>query len=187
MAEAPDNERDAARVVAARAGDQAAYAELLRAHRGSVFRVCRNNVGAESDALDLTQEVFAAAFAALASFDRTRSFRTWILRIAVNKCHDWARRRAVRRFFTFARPIDEALSVADEGADPEAALTSRQEIERLRRAIASLPNGIREPLILCAIEGMPQAEAAQVLNISEKAVETRIYRAKRRLDALLAS
>ena len=171
--------------MAARAGDQSAYSRLLEAHRGAVFRICRNHVGEDAEALDLTQETFATAFVALASFDTTRPFRNWILRIAVNKCHDWARRRTVRHFFTFARPIEDALDLADQAASPEDDLASRQEIEQLRKAIAALPSGIKEPLILCTIEGMSHAAAAQILRLSEKAIETRIYRAKRRLAEIL--
>jgi RNA polymerase sigma-70 factor (ECF subfamily) len=147
--------------------------------------LCRNHVGEEAEALDLTQETFASAFAALSSFDPTRSFRTWILRIAINKCHDWARRRAVRRIFTFARPLDDALDVADKSPGPEDVLAASQDIRHLRQAIARLPMTLKDPLVLCALEGMSQADAAQLLGISEKAVETRIYRAKRRIAEIL--
>jgi RNA polymerase sigma-70 factor (ECF subfamily) len=185
MADPQDVARDAALVMAARAGEQSAYAQLLQAHRAAVFRVCRNHLGEEAEALDLTQEAFASAFAALASFDVTRSFRTWILRIAVNKCHDWARRRKVRRFFAFAKPLDAALHIADPVAGPEDALAHRQEVGRLRHAIASLPTALKEPLILFAIEGLSQAETADVLGMTQKAVELRVGRAKRRLREIM--
>jgi len=185
MADPADLLRDAALVARARAGEQGGYAELMRAHRAAVFRLCRHHVGDEHEALDLTQETFAAAFAALTRFDPARSFRAWILRIAVNKCHDWARRRAVRRFFTFAQPLDAALELAAPAMPLDDALAAKQAVERMRGAIAALPAALKEPLILCAIEGMSQAEAAQVLGVSEKAVETRIYRAKRRLAEML--
>ena len=185
MADPQDLARDAALVMAARAGEQSAFTQLLQLHRAAVFRVCRNHVGEDTEALDLTQEAFAAAFAALASFDTARSFRTWILRVAVNKCHDWARRRRVRRFFAFARPLEAALEVADPAAGPERALAQRQEVERLRRAIASLPVSLKDPLILFAIEGLSQAQTADVLGLTQKAVELRIARAKRKLAEMM--
>src|SRR3546814_2734954 len=88
-------------------GRQLAYNELMRRHRGSVFRLLRSNVGDADAAVDLTQQSFIAAFSALPSYDGEHPFRFWISRIAINKERDWGRRRAVRRFFTFARPIEE--------------------------------------------------------------------------------
>lgn len=176
---------DAALVSAALGGRQSAFAALLARHREPVFRLARGHVGGEADALDITQETFIAAFAALARYDPARPLRGWLLRIALNKCHDWGRRRAVRRLFAFARPLDEALDVADGGPDPEAALGSSREVARIRAAIAALPAQLKDPLLLCAIEGLSQDEAAQVLNVSRKAIETRIYRARQKLSAVL--
>ena len=82
------------------AGRQAAYRELLGRHREPVFRLVRGSIGDSDAALDVTQEAFIAAFSALKSYDGTRPFKTWVSRIAINKCRDWARRRAVRRFFS---------------------------------------------------------------------------------------
>ena len=165
------------------AGRQAAYRELLGRHREPVFRLVRGSIGDSDAALDVTQEAFIAAFAALKSYDGTRSFKTWVSRIAINKCRDWARRRAVRRFFSFALPIEAAATVADEGIPADRQLVGQIELARVREAIAKLPAAIREPLILHAIEGLTQAETAEILGISEKAVETRIYRARKALQA----
>ena len=154
-------------------------------HRASVFRYARAQVRDEDEALDITQECFVSAFAALGRYDPDRSFRTWLLAIAVNKCRDWARRRAVRRFFTFASPLDDAVAVPDTAPDPESELTTAQEVARLRDALAQLPSNLREPLVLCTMDEMSQAEAAKVLGINRKAVETRIYRARQKLAELL--
>lgn len=91
----------------------------------------------------------------------------------------------MRRLFTFARPLDDALDVADHGPDPEAALVAADEVARIRRAIAALPANLKEPLLLCALEGLSQDEAATVLGTSRKAIETRIYRARKKLSDLL--
>lgn len=163
------------------AGQQSAYGELMRRHRDAVFRLARGHAGDAAEALDITQESFISAFASLARYDGGRPFRVWIARIAINKCHDWARRRAVRRFFTFARPIEEAGAVADFAPTPEEAAHSQAELKRINAAIAALPANLRDVLMLRAIEGMSQAEAAQILGISEKAVETRLYRARNKL------
>lgn len=172
-------------VARALAGQQTAYGALMTRHREAVFRLARHHTGDESEALDVTQEAFIAAFASLARFDATRPFRAWLMRIAVNKCPDWARRRAVRRLFRMARPLDDACDIADQGLDPEAHAISQAELARVSAAVAALPANLKDPLILCRLEGMSMAEAADVLGLTEKAVETRIYRARQKLSEML--
>ena len=167
------------------AGRQAAYRELLGRHREPVFRLVRGSIGDADAALDVTQEAFIAAFAALKSYDGTRPFKTWVSRIAINKCRDWARRRAVRRFFSFALPIEAAATIADDTIPADQQLADRAELARVKKAISQLPLALREPLVLRTIEGLTQAETAQVLGISEKAVETRLYRARNKLTEVL--
>ena len=167
------------------AGRQAAYRELLGRHREAVFRLVRGSISDGDAALDVTQEAFIAAFAALKSYDGARPFKTWVSRIAINKCRDWARRRAVRRFFSFALPIEAAAAIAIETIPVDQQLADHAELARVRDAITKLPVAIREPLILRTIEGLTQAETAQVLGISEKAVETRLYRARNKLTDIL--
>jgi RNA polymerase sigma-70 factor (ECF subfamily) len=166
----------------ARAGRQSAYRELMARHRDAVFRLARSYAGDADDALDLTQEAFIAAFAALDRYDGERPFRPWLLRITLNKCRDWSRRRAVRRFFAFAAPLDDARAVADTAADPEAQTGDARELARVSAAIAKLPASLKEPLILTAIDGLSQAEAAATLGLSEKAIEVRVYRARKKLS-----
>lgn len=167
------------------AGRQTAFSELLDRHRASVFRLVRSNTGDDDAALDVTQEAFIAAFAALKSYDGTRPFMTWVSRIAINKCRDWARRRTVRRFFSFALPIEAAVTIADETIPADQLLADRAELTRVKEAIAKLPMAIRAPLVLRTIEGLTEAETAQILGISEKAVETRLYRARNKLTEFL--
>lgn len=171
------------------AGRQAAYAEIMRRHRQSVFRVVRACVGEADEALDLLQETFVAAHHALSRYDGDRSMRAWLSAIAINKCRDWGRKRTVRRFLTFATPIGpEAEAVADDQVGIDDAASDRQELDRVTRAISALPANLKETLVLRTIEGLSQAETADVLGISEKAVETRLYRARRTLaDRLAAS
>lgn len=176
---------DAQAVALARAGQERGHRALLDRHREPVFRFLRGLLGNEADALDVTQETFVAAFLALHRYDPARPFRAWVLRIARNKSHDFARRRAVRRLFAFAQPIDEAGDVADPAANAEEALAGEGEVARIHAAIATLPDRLKEPLLLCALEGMSQDEAAQVLGTSRKAVETRIYRARQKLSQML--
>lgn len=168
----------------AQAGEEAAYAMLMQRHRDAVWRLARGHVGDADEAFDITQEAFIAAFAAIARYDG-RPFRAWMARITLNKCRDWARRRAVRRFFTLAKPLDDATDVADMAASPEESLASADAVSRINAAIAALPAKLKEVLLLRTIENMGQADTARLLGISEKAVETRLYRARAKLTEML--
>ena len=183
-----DQDLDSGTLVSeALAGRQQGFTGLMRLHRDAVYRLARNYTGGTDEALDITQDCFASAFTALRSYDPNRPFRLWLLRIAVNKCHDWSRRRAVRRFFTFAAPIDDAIQIADDAAAPDRAVADAIELDRVSAGIARLPVQLREVLILRTIDGLSQAETAQLLGISQKAVETRLHRARATLIERLDS
>lgn len=163
-----------------------AFAALMQRHEGSIYRLVRAHVGDTGEAMDLTQETFVAAYLAIRRYDPARPLRAWLARIALNKCRDWGRRRAVRQFFSFAAPLaDDALAVADDAASADDVAADRQTLERVARALPTLPQQLKEPLILCAIDGLSQAEAAGVLGISEKAIETRIRRARAKLAEIV--
>jgi RNA polymerase sigma-70 factor (ECF subfamily) len=172
-------DRDA--VLAARAikGDRSAFNHIVRRHQEPLYRFIRRYVGDADEAYDLLQESFVSAWQAIGRYDPARPAATWLRRIALNKCRDWGRRRAVRRFFYGAATLDEAQAAPDAGSSAieeesnDAALTS------LDRAIAALPGQLKEPLLLTAFEGLSQAAAAEALGISAKAVETRVYRARK--------
>lgn len=164
------------------AGRQAAFAELMRRHREPIYRIILGNIGDADEALDLVQESFVAAYQALRRYDSERPMRAWLTTIALNKCRDWARRRAVRRLFSRAVPLDDdSRRVADDRVSPEVEAEDRAELARASRAISELPGSLREVLVLRTLEGLSQAEAASVLGLSEKAVETRLRRARQRL------
>lgn len=167
-------------------GQERAYREFMRRYREPVYRLVRSTIRDGEEALDVTQESFVAAFAALKRYDPERPFKLWISRIAINKCRDWGRRRAVRAFFTRALPIENAFDSSSDGASPETEAEDRAELKRVSSAIAELPAKLREALVLRAIEGMTQADAAEALGVTEKTVETRLYRARLALADILS-
>ena len=166
----------------------AAYAVLMRRHETRIYRLIRSHIGNNDEALDLVQESFVTAWLALKTYDPARPFGTWLARIAINKSRDWGRRRAVRKFFTFAMPlIGDVLEIPDDTIGPDVAADDRQRMAAAARAIPQLPTRLKEPLLLCAVNGLSQADAAAVLGISVKAVETRIRRARARLTEILGN
>lgn len=170
----------------ARASQEDAYRELLTRYKTAVYRLIVKHIGDADEAMDLTQETFVAGFAALDRYDGERPFRIWIARIALNKCRDWGRRRKVRAFFSRALPLESAHHVASDTPSPDMEAGDRLELARVREAIAALPANLREVLLLRGLDEVSQSEAAAMLDVSEKTVETRLYRARARLKASLA-
>lgn len=182
----PDPE-DARLALAARGGDQRAFTAIVARHKAALYRIALRITGDPDHALDVVQESFVAAFSALARYDPARSMRAWLTRITINKARDWQRRQAVRRFVGALVPFGavDVEPVADQPG-PDRIAEERDEIARTGSALARLPTRLREVLVLRTIEGLDQAETARALGISAKAVETRLYRARRRLIEFLA-
>lgn len=183
MSSPPQEGDDASLVALALEGDQRAFSSLMRRHKINLYRFVRVYVGDADEAYDLVQESFVAAWAAMARYDDRRSFEIWLRRIALNKCRDWGRRRAVRRFFFTARSLDEpGVQVATEPST----VADESLLAALEAAIARLPTALKEPLVLTALDGLSHKDVADLLGISVKAVQTRVSRARRALARALS-
>lgn len=176
---------DAALICGARAGDSRAQRALVERYRRTVYRLARSATGDSEEAFDIAQETFVAAFSALNRYDPERPFKTWISAITLNKCRDWARRRAVRRFIGLPMPENTADWIADDAPLAETLAADRAELAATARLIAELPVSLKDVLILCTIEGLSQQETALTLGISVKAVEMKLSRARQKLVGVL--
>lgn len=184
----PSDEPDADLARRAAGGEERAFTLLMRRHKSALHRFAHRYVGDADAALDVVQETFVSAWSNLARYDPDRPFGPWLRRIALNKCRDRARRLAVRRMILGDRDLDSAEARARPDPTPgaEAALVRAQQRRRLDRAVAELPQSLREPLLLTWLEEMSHQEAAEILGVTPKAVETRLHRARRRLAEVLA-
>lgn len=162
------------------AGDQAAFGHIVARHKQALHRIVTRLIGDETEAVDLVQETFLAAYSALARYDPDRPMRSWLTRIAVNKARDWRRRGVVRRWISWVIPI-EGIDVADDVPGMDVVASDRSELRRVENAIARLPRSASEVLVLRTVEELSQAETARILGLSEKAVEARLYRARQKL------
>lgn len=177
-------ETDASLSARALKGDRQAFDCLVQRYQDPLYRFIRRYVGDPAETYDLLQDTFVAAWQGLSRYDPKRPALVWLRRIALNKCRDWSRRRKVRGFFYGAAPLEKADTVPPQAPDTE---SDRNEaaLARLDRAIAQLPSQLKEPLLLTAFEGLSQEAAGQLLGVSAKAIETRVYRARKQLAALL--
>jgi len=141
-------------------------------------------VGNRADAYDVLQDTFFAAWRSLARYQPDRPFEFWLRRIALNKCRDRSRRDTVRRLLGSRTTADEAQDFADPSPGPPDVIGADQELRQLEMHLRKLPRSLKEPLLLTALAGLTQEQAGQLLRVSSKAIETKIYRARRRLAAL---
>lgn len=178
---------DADLAAAAAAGDERAYATLVTRHKDGLYRLLRRYLGDADEAYEAAHEAFIAAWGALGRYDASRPFGAWLRTIAINKARDRGRRIAVRRLIFGTRSFDdsEAQVRSDPAAAADEALMARERVAELDRAISRLPAALRAPLILTAIEGRSQQEVGEILRISAKSVETRVYRARKILAQTL--
>ena len=173
--------------IAAQAGDRQAFERLVLLHKAALYRFVRRYVGDADDAYDLVQEAFISAWLALRRFDARQSFSGWLRAIALNKCRDYGRRRAVRRRLLALFAAEQApLGAPFVETDPAPERRHEQRLRQLDQAIAALPRRYKEPLLLTMIAGLTQQQAAEQLKTTTKAIEMRIRRAKKRLSQALS-
>jgi len=169
----------------AQAGDASAFGELVRRYRERIFALVLHLTGNESDADDITQEVFWGAFRAIKQFAGRSEFFTWVYRIAVNKALN-ARRNRTRRGET---PLDDPriakAIAADAWGDPARAAELRQTYALLLEALDSLPPEMKTTVVLVALQGLGHGEAAVIQECPTGTIAWRMHKARERLHRAL--
>ncbi len=178
--------RDLDLVTRAKAGDAAAFTELVRLYQDRVYNLAARLVSNRDDAADVAQEAFLAAFEGLDSFRGESAFYTWLYSIVVNKA--LARRRSVatRKEFVFAGDDPSPVDTASDPADgPDTAVLGRERAEVIAAAIAALPEEYRAVVVLKDIEGLEYEAIADVVGVALGTVKSRLHRGRLALrDAL---
>jgi RNA polymerase sigma-70 factor (ECF subfamily) len=167
-------------VARARAGDRGAFGVLVGRYAAAARRVARAVLGDPDDADDAAQDGLLSALVKLDQYDPSRPFGPWLLRIVANAATDRRRRRRVRR----VEPLDPALVAG--GTRPDTTVERRALGQRLREALAALPERRRLALVLFDVEGYSHAEIAAILGIPEGTVRSEVFHARRLLRPLLA-
>ncbi len=164
----------------ARAGDRAAFGQLVEQFAPQARRVARAVLQDPHDADDAAHDAFLAALVKLDQYDPRRPFGPWLMRIVANAATDRRRRRAVRQ----VEPLAPELTGGGPRPDREAEQSALG--DRLRAALAELPERRRIAVVLFDVEGYSHAEIAQILGIPEGTVRSEVFHARRRLRELLA-
>lgn len=172
-----------------KAGDHAAFEELIRQSSSIARRAIRAITRNPADVDDVMQETSLKAFQALRFFDQRSKFSTWLTRIAINNALMLLRRQKNKREISLDADAEERDTTtfvhADNTLDPEQALIRDQSIQIIRNAVHSLPRTLREYAERCCIQDMSSEEASSSLRIALGTGKSRYFRARQRLRSSL--
>jgi RNA polymerase sigma-70 factor (ECF subfamily) len=167
-----DAEPDLVLVRRAKAGEQAAFTQLVQRHQDRVFTVARGVVRSPEDAADVAQEAFIAVLRHLDTFQEGAAFTTWLHRITLRKAYDHLRRRV-------PEPVDPSTFVVtgleSRDADPHQTGLDRT---ALVEAIARLDQGFRDAVLLVDVAGLGVDEAAEALGVAPGTIKSRVFRGR---------
>ena len=185
------DEQDAQDMARLAGGHDAALNDLMDRHAERLFHFLVRSLQNETDAADLAQETFVKIFQSRAKFNPQQKFSTWLFTIASNLVRDRYRWRSRHQQVSLDAENDQTESSLKDtltavDPPPDQSLQTEERADEVRKAVAALPEDLKQPLILALYEDLPQAEIATILKCSVKAVETRIYRARQQLRTGLA-
>ncbi|HZZ85090.1 MAG TPA: RNA polymerase sigma factor [Anaeromyxobacteraceae bacterium] len=179
-AAAPGDEEVVRRVLG---GEVALFELLMRRHNQRVYRAIRSLLRDEAEVEDAMQQAYLHAYAHLGQWSQEASFRTWLLRIAVNEA--LSRLRPGRRPELLAEGGEEDERMDPSAQDPERQVAARELVDLLEEAVDRLPALYRTAFMLREVEGLSTAETAGCLGVSEEAVKVRLHRARTALRQAL--
>lgn len=165
----------------AQAGEQESFAALVDRHYMTVYRFAFKWCRSREDAEDITQEVFIKLGGKIHLFDHRAKFTSWLYRITINCAKDYARRNSRWAGRKINEPQEDEMT-ASPNPGPEETVIAKG----IYQAINSLPDVLKEAMLLVYAEGMNHREAAKILGCAETTVSWRIFKAKRKLRKVLS-
>lgn len=173
-----------------KARNEQAFRQLIEGCQDMVFNTVLGIVQDFQEAEDLAQEVFIQVYHSIEGFRGEAKLQTWIYRIAITKALDWQRKKKLREGI---RTAVSWLGIGDKSAEPAhfshpgVQLEQKEKAAAVFKAIQSLPENQRVCFLLLRTEGLSYEEVAEILQISIKAVESLMHRAKENLRKKLAA
>ena len=179
-----ENLSDHELVAAAKQGDEAAFAEIVRRYRNPITNYLYRFLNDYEEAVDLVQETFVRVYFALERYHTDFAFSTYIYRIATNLAISELRKRKRRKlvsltgFFQYDDEEAEDFHPTDAKPLPDVDLVENEQSKMIARAIATLPEKYRAPIVLREIEGKSYEEVAEILELGLGTTKSRISRAR---------
>lgn len=173
-------------LVRAKRGELDAFEELVRRYEKRVYAVALRSSGSPEDAADIVQEVFLRAWRSIESFRGDSGFSTWLFRITMNMCVDFARHKHSQpQTQSIVDEEENERQVPDTAPTPEEHLENRELGRELAAALDEISEEHRRIVLLRDVSGMSYTEIADVLEISEGTVKSRLSRARIALRKVL--
>lgn len=163
-----------------KAGSRSAFSQLVKPHVPRLIALARRMLGSPEEAEEAVQAALASTWLARERLDPDKPVAAYLTTVTLNKCRDRIRRRKVAGLVGLGS-TDQLHAIVSAAPDQEQVAVDRDLLSRTAKAIDRLPLKLREALVLVALDGRSQAEAAELLGVSEKTIETRIYRARQKL------
>lgn len=167
----------------AKAGDHAAFTELVKRYEGKVYQLALRLTGNRMDASDVIQDVFLSVYQKIHTFRGAAAFSSWLYRITANASFAKLnqRRRAAAVSLDDVLPAVEDLSsdlFTDWSLKPDTVLSNKEAREALEKAINALPDEFRTVVVLRDVQNLSNQEVAEILKLSIPAIKSRLHRAR---------
>ena len=174
-------------------GDRSAFPVLVRRHQQALFNFAFRQLRMPQVAEDVVQETFVRVVQNAADFKHEARFTTWVYTITRNLCIDQLRKRALRKHPSLDQASGEegdGPTLGEQTADPRASVereaTGTELKERISRAVDKLPDDQREVFLMREVSNLPFKEIAEITNVPENTVKSRMRYALERLQGALA-
>lgn len=171
--------------------DETKFDFFYKTYKNLVYNICLHYLLNKEDAQDITQEVFVKIYQKYNQYNaNTASVKTWISRITINHCIDFLKSKKTKKRFGFVsslfygdtnEPLKSAITIDHPGIQAE----DKENLHTLLQIIYKLPENQKTVIILSKIENLSQKEISETMNISVKAVESLIQRAKQTIKIKL--
>lgn len=173
-----------------KSNDRNAFNELVALYKNSVINACYRFLLDKEDAEDISQDVFIEVYQSIQSFRGDAKLSTWIYRITVTKCLDEIKKRNRKKrlaSITKMLHIDDVANWISGGSMPDKSLHEKEKMQEVAFVLNKLPENQRVAFTLSKIDGFSNQEIAEIMDTTTIAVESLIYRAKKKVaDELLA-
>lgn len=174
----PDSQSDEALMASVRIGDREAFRLLVTRHIDRIVGLARRVVGS-GEAEDIAQDIFLKLWIRRDQWTPgTGAFRTWLYRVALNRCIDYTRKQTTVS-------LDETAEMTDPARSPLEAYGASEAADRLREAVLQLPERQRIAITLYYNEDLTAAQVATVMDLNLNAVESLLKRGRKRLREIL--
>jgi len=168
-----------------KAKDEQAFRLLVNTYSKDIYNLCLNIVHNPEDGEDLAQEAFIEAFNSIDSFREGAHIKTWLFRIAINKCYDHIKYTKRKKRFAILQPLfnrdEEPIEIPSNFQHPGIVLENKEHAAALYAALETLPENQQSAFVLYEMQGMDYKQIAETIGVSLSSVEALLFRARKGL------